>query len=194
MKGCRTLYNIFYNLRNERGSITIFTLSAMLLLLVTVAISYFGLANKGNSQNADIIKILNEYEKYVANIDDLYLKIYSNKMLFDVKVEKEHFVEVGIKVAIPVQIELTELAKKYGLEISNIEYAFDNDNYENLKKDNTTKRISARDEPYHLNIKVTLVKRNEENIVLSYKRTYKINVIRIKNNNENKSDILVEGL
>lgn len=50
-------------IKSEKGSVTVFVVTTMLFLLMTLIITYMGISNKNNSQNADINRIKAEYEK-----------------------------------------------------------------------------------------------------------------------------------
>lgn len=56
--------------KNEKGSITLFVLVAMLFFIVIVFLSYMGVFNKMASQEKDIQKIEAEYNKN-SNIEEM---------------------------------------------------------------------------------------------------------------------------
>lgn len=94
--------------KSEKGSVTVFVVTTMLFLLMTLIISYMGISNKNNAQLADIKKIKAEYEKQVGDIDKIYEETKA-KTLVDIKIEceKEYNIAKGITVTIPAKITLT---------------------------------------------------------------------------------------
>lgn len=66
--------------KNENGSITAFVLGAMLFILVIVVISYFSISSKATTQNKDIDKIKNEYQRSnESEMDQAYEKLENTK-------------------------------------------------------------------------------------------------------------------
>ena len=63
-----------YNLKSEKGSITIFVLTTMLVVLGVIFINFFTLMNKNNAQLAEIEKIQEEYNKTadMGTMEELY--------------------------------------------------------------------------------------------------------------------------
>ena len=59
-------------LKSERGSITIFVLSAMLLVAGIIFVSYFSMMNKSASQAAELNKIQEEYNQSNAEMAQIY--------------------------------------------------------------------------------------------------------------------------
>lgn len=63
-----------YSLKSEKGSITIFVLTTMLVVLGVIFINFFTLMNKNNAQLAEIEKIQEEYNKTadMGTMEELY--------------------------------------------------------------------------------------------------------------------------
>ena len=57
---------------NERGSITVFVLATMLLVTGVIFIAYFSMMNKSSSQERELDKIQEEYNK----TDDMMTQEY----------------------------------------------------------------------------------------------------------------------
>ena len=135
MRVQKSLEKKFLNLKSEKGSITIFVLSVMLLLISVVSVTYIGMANKTNSQNAEIRKIVKEYEKQVADIDKVYKDAY-NLTLVDVDVTTLYYIAEGgtLKLSASEIASITpnENAERAGISIDKIEYVWN----DSLKKEN----------------------------------------------------------
>ena len=66
--------------KNERGSIIVFVLAAMLFVLVLVIIGYFSISNKAETQAKDIDKIKNEYQdSNESEMDQAYERLENTK-------------------------------------------------------------------------------------------------------------------
>ena len=66
--------------KNERGSIIVFVLAAMLFVLVLVIIGYFSISNKAETQAKDIDKIKNEYQdSSESEMDQAYERLENTK-------------------------------------------------------------------------------------------------------------------
>ena len=61
-------------IKNEKGSITVFVLAAMLLFLTTGGIAYMNVSNKTNAQLEQVEKIQEEYAKGTSleEIEEIY--------------------------------------------------------------------------------------------------------------------------
>ena len=64
-------------MNKEKGSITLFVLVAMLLIIGVLAIIYIQISEKNNNQLKQIERIQEEYN--VTNIDQSYLEQVGNK-------------------------------------------------------------------------------------------------------------------
>lgn len=71
------------NKRNEKGSITLFVLVAMLFFIIVMALTYTNVANKSLVEMKNIEQIKAEYEKYsnVQAMEQKYEEILDNKEL-----------------------------------------------------------------------------------------------------------------
>ena len=60
------------NLRDKKGSVTVFILVIMLFILTTLAIGYLNVKNKNISQEEEIEKIRNEYRTNDEEMEQQY--------------------------------------------------------------------------------------------------------------------------
>ena len=59
-------------LEKEKGSITIFVITAMLMFIIIAFAIFFNISNKNISQEAEIEKIQEEYGEDINNINEIY--------------------------------------------------------------------------------------------------------------------------
>ena len=73
--------NIIKNFqKNEKGSITVFVVAAMLFILVLVMIFYFSINNKATTQAKDIEQIKKEYQdSSESEMDQAYERLENTK-------------------------------------------------------------------------------------------------------------------
>lgn len=74
--------------RNEKGSITLMVLAAMIFVLVVITASYFAISNKSGNQDKKISKIAQQYRASDEDMDQEYQKVVSN-------LKVEDYVKVG---------------------------------------------------------------------------------------------------
>ena len=67
-------------LKNEKGSITLFVLLAILFFLIVIFSVFMVSSNKKQAQTSEIDKIKQEYEKAVDNIDQIYDETLSKNL------------------------------------------------------------------------------------------------------------------
>lgn len=63
---------------NQKGSITLFVLLAMIFFIVIILNMTMNVANKKQSQISEYDKIKQEYEKNINNIDQVYNEVVQN--------------------------------------------------------------------------------------------------------------------
>ena len=59
-------------LKNEKGSITLFVLLAILFFLIMIFSIFISTSNKKQSQTSEVDRIRQEYEQSVDNINQIY--------------------------------------------------------------------------------------------------------------------------
>lgn len=64
--------------KNEKGSITLMVLTAMIFMLVIIGVSYFGMSNKKIEQNKKIAQISKQYQSSIEEMDQEYNNIFNN--------------------------------------------------------------------------------------------------------------------
>ena len=74
--------------RNEKGSITLMVLAAMIFVLVVITASYFAISNKSGNQDKKISKIAQQYRASDEDMEQEYQKVVSN-------LKVEDYVKVG---------------------------------------------------------------------------------------------------
>ena len=65
---------------NQKGSITLFVLLAMIFFIVIILNMTMNVANKKQSQISEYDKIKQEYEKNINNIDQVYNEVLQNEI------------------------------------------------------------------------------------------------------------------
>lgn len=65
---------------NQKGSITLFVLLAMIFFIVIILNMTMNVANKKQSQILEYDKIKQEYEKNINNIDQVYNEVLQNEI------------------------------------------------------------------------------------------------------------------
>lgn len=63
-------------MKNEKGSITLFVLIALIVVLIILSGLYISLRNQKNAQEKESEEIVNSYQRDINKID----KIYENKV------------------------------------------------------------------------------------------------------------------
>ena len=65
---------------NQKGSITLFVLLAMIFFIIIILNMTMNVANKKQSQISEYDKIKQEYEKNINNIDQVYNEVLQNEI------------------------------------------------------------------------------------------------------------------
>ena len=66
-------------LSNQKGSITLFVLLAMLFFLVVVVNMFMRSSNSNQAQISEYDKLKQEYDEYIENIDNIYTETEKRK-------------------------------------------------------------------------------------------------------------------
>lgn len=151
----------FNQVKSERGSITVFVLTAMLFLLMVVLITYVGISNKKQAQIDQIDKIKEEYESSLKDIDNIYEQ-EEGKYKVDITVSEnggEYFVAKGgtadltANISINPKENIKVVKREYGWSTSKEE---EPNTYETFEGNQVTVNKNGLSEgEYYLWIKVT---------------------------------------
>lgn len=68
------------NIREEKGSITVFVLAAMLFMLISLVLGYMSISNKNFSQAKDVTRIQKEYEVTEDQMRKIYEQAKDNNI------------------------------------------------------------------------------------------------------------------
>lgn len=70
-----------FNVKGEKGGITVFVLTAMLFMLIALVLTYMGVTNKNQAQAKDVVRIKKEYEVSEEQIHKIYEEVRDNTMV-----------------------------------------------------------------------------------------------------------------
>ena len=109
-------------LKNEKGSITLFVILAILFFLIVVFSVFMSSSNKNRIQASELDKIKEEYEKDVNNIDEIYDEIASNELIqiaFDANggtynIANDGTIDISSNVSITYEDNMTIISREYG--------------------------------------------------------------------------------
>ena len=157
------------DLKNNKGSITVFVVaSCMLFIIVALGISNF-IQNKSNNEEEQFREIKKSYEKDIGNEDEIYNRLKDNSYSEDIDFEtKQHYVIPTDESSITISQKVTIMNNN--LNINSISYRWyykENEsdaNWQNLgsgwtplaKLDKTynVKKDNAEEGIYALKIKI----------------------------------------
>ena len=109
-------------LKNEKGSITVFVLLAILFFLIVVFSVFMSSSNKNRIQISELDKIKQEYEKDLNNIDEIYNEVASKELIqiaFEpnggtFNIAKDYTIDISTNVSISYKEGMTVISRKYG--------------------------------------------------------------------------------
>lgn len=104
--------------RNEKGSITLMVLAAMIFVLVVITASYFAISNKSGNQDKKISKIAQQYRASDEDMDQEYRDTLNNASLtieqaqstgmFEKTTNTELVDAYGNQIVVPAGFRITE--------------------------------------------------------------------------------------
>ena len=109
-------------LKNEKGSITLFVLLAILFFLMVIFSVFMSSSNKNRIQMSELDRIKQEYDKDVDRIDEIYDEVASKELIqvaFDANggtfnIAKDGTVDISSNISITYKEEMTIVSREYG--------------------------------------------------------------------------------
>ncbi len=121
-------HTVFRKIKEDKGSITLFVLVAMLFFIMVMLLAYTAITNKDQEQIKQIDKIKKEYEVSAETLENTYNEVKSKVISIEVNFKENggtYYIAKGGKVEIQTRINLTA---GEGVKVQSAKYGWSNSN------------------------------------------------------------------